>query len=165
MYKSFLLENHNVDILGSLHGVLGDELRALKQKTIEYPRQIMDAFKKEASTFACDAVTYIPSNKKNVMAFFAKECASILDVPVWDGIKFSRPIEEQKHLVSREERKENVHNAFELKEMPPYSKLLLIDDVFASGETLKEVLRLFNHHYIVSSYVLAFVIRENFLES
>ena len=122
-YKVFYFDNIKVTALGDLDKELGDELRAFK----------------------FDVVIYIPSNKNNgVMNFFADYFFNEFNIKKLDCIKIKKDIKEQKFLNTLKERNENIKDAFEIigADNLRNKNVLLIDDVYASGETLKEVIRL-----------------------
>ncbi|MDA0080863.1 hypothetical protein OFS00_08205 [Brachyspira hyodysenteriae] len=77
-YKKFSIDNIDITALGDLDKELGDELRAFKKKSIDFPTKITEQIKNYYSDYIktnnkkFDIILYIPSNKNNgVMDFFA----------------------------------------------------------------------------------------------
>ena len=144
-YKIFFIDNIKVTALGDLDKELGDELRDFKNKKIDFPIKIINKIKEYLYYNKFDIFIYIPSNKNNgVMNFFADYFDSELNIKKLDCIRIKREIKEQKFLESLKDRSENIKNAFEILESEKLKNknVLLIDDVYASGATLKEVIRL-----------------------
>ncbi|KLI44955.1 amidophosphoribosyltransferase [Brachyspira hyodysenteriae] len=131
---------------------LGDELRAFKKKSIDFPTKITEQIKNYYSDYIktnnkkFDIILYVPSNKNNgVMDFFANYISKEFDIKKCEFIKINKNIKEQKFLETLKERSENIKDAFKIIN---YDKLknkniLLIDDVYASGETIKEIIKIF----------------------
>ena len=83
----------------------------------------------------------MPSNKNNnVMDFFADTISKTLNIKKSDDIILNKNIKEQKTLETLKEREDNIKNAFTIKNIENLKnkKLLIIDDVYASGATLKD---------------------------
>ena len=127
---------------------MGDELRAFKRKEIEFPNKILTAFIEyyKSSNLKSEILLFIPSNKnENIMNFFADYISKKLNIEKSDSIIFNsiNKIKEQKYLETLKERKENIKNAFKLTspEKLINKNILLIDDVYASGFTLKEAIK------------------------
>lgn len=127
---------------------MGDELRAFKRKEIEFPNKILNAFIEyyKSSNLKSEILLFIPSNKnENIMNFFADYISKKLNIEKSDSIIFNsiNKIKEQKYLETLKERKENIKNAFKLisPEKLINKNILLIDDVYASGFTLKEAIK------------------------
>ena len=147
-YKSFYIDDIKINTLGDLDKELGDELRAFKKNSIDFPSSIINAVNDYTESYInkFDALVYIPSNKNNgIMDFFADYISDKLNIKKFDCIKIKKNIKEQKFLDTLKERSENIKGAFEItdKDELKNKNILLIDDVYASGETLKEVINLF----------------------
>ena len=128
---------------------MGDELRAFKRKEINFPKKILNAFIDyyKSSNLKSDILLFIPSNKNNnIMNFFADNISKELNIKKENALIFNNEVEikEQKYLETLKEREENIKNAFNIisPEKLINKKILLIDDVFASGFTLKEAIKL-----------------------
>ena len=151
-YKKFDIDNIPITALGDLDRELGDELRAFKKNNINFPIKITeniknyyyDYVKKNNKKF--DIIIYVPSNKNNgVIDFFADYISKEFNIEKCELLKIKKDIKEQKFLETLKERSENIKDAFEIIN---YKKLenkniLLIDDVYASGETIKEIIKIF----------------------
>lgn len=95
-------------------------------------------------------ITYIPLSKKskkvrgfNQCEYIAKKISRDLSIEVLEVLVKEKETEEQKKL-KRDERYENIKNAFNLKkgiEVKDYN-IILIDDVTTTGATLKEAYKL-----------------------
>lgn len=163
-YKVFFEDNIKITALGDLDKELGDEIRALKKKEIDNPINILNNISGFIKTNdkKFDILLYIPSNKNNgFMDYFADFISNEFNIPNYNYIKIVKDIKEQKFLESLKERKENINNAFELIEHEKLKNknILLIDDVYASGETIKEVIKLFkklNFNYYLECLVFCY---------
>ncbi|WP_367117140.1 ComF family protein [uncultured Brachyspira sp.] len=155
--------------LGDLDFELGDELRAFKKGNINNTPIIFESF------FNCykylninfDLLLYVPSNKNNnVMSFFADTISKTLNIKKSDDIILNKNIKEQKTLETLKEREDNIKNAFTIKNIENLKnkKLLIIDDVYASGATLKELIKLLKEYNLNSSIeIIVFCYRNYYL--
>lgn len=163
-YKVFYIDDIKVTALGDLDKELGDEIRALKKKEIKTPFNIFNCIDNyiKINDNKFDMLLYIPSNKNSgFMNYFADYISARFNIKKHDSIKFIKNIKEQKFLESLKERKDNIENAFEIKEsfVLINKNILLIDDVYASGETLKEVIKLFkslNFNYYLECLIFCY---------
>lgn len=147
-YKEFFIDNIAVTALGDLDKELGDELRAFKRKDINFPVKITELINEYIKTKnkQFDIILYVPSNKNNgIMDFFADYISKEFNIQKYDLLKIKKDIKEQKFLESLKERSENIKDAFEIinTEKIENKNILLIDDVYASGETIKEIIKIF----------------------
>jgi predicted amidophosphoribosyltransferase len=71
----------------------------------------------------------------------AKHLARHFHVPMRDVLRYVRPVESQKNLKTRAERKGNVQGAMNATEAVPRGLVLLFDDVCTTGFTLQEATR------------------------
>lgn len=147
-YKEFFIDNIAVTALGDLDKELGDELRAFKRKDINFPVKITELINEYIKTKnkQFDIILYVPSNKNNgIMDFFADYISKEFNIQKYDLLKIKKDIREQKFLESLKERSENIKDAFEIinTEKIENKNILLIDDVYASGETIKEIIKIF----------------------
>lgn len=147
---------------------MGDELRAFKRKEIEFPNKILTAFIEyyKSSNLKSDILLFIPSNKnENTMNFFADYISKKLNIEKSDSIIFNSisKIKEQKYLETLKERKENIKNAFKLisPEKLINKNILLIDDVYASGFTLKEAIKTLKENGINNIECIIFCYRNH----
>lgn len=145
---------------------LGDELRAFKRKEINFPKKILNAFIDyyKSSNLKSDILLFIPSNKNsNIMNFFADNISKELNIKKENALIFNNKIKEQKYLETLKEREENIKNAFNIisPEKLINKKILLIDDVFASGFTLKEAIKLLKENNIKNIECIVFCYRNH----
>lgn len=144
----------------------GDELRAFKRKKINFPKKILNAFIEyyKSSNLKSDILLFIPSNKNNnIMNFFADNISKELNIKKENALIFNNEIKEQKYLETLKEREENIKNAFNIisPEKLINKKILLIDDVFASGFTLKEAIKLLKENNIKNIECIVFCYRNH----
>ena len=145
---------------------MGDELRAFKRKEINFPKKILNAFIDyyKSSNLKSDILLFIPSNKNNnIMNFFADNISKELNIKKENAIIFNNEVKEQKYLETFKEREENIKNAFNIisPEKLINKKILLIDDVFASGFTLKEAIKLLKENNIKNIECIVFCHRNH----
>ena len=145
---------------------MGDELRAFKRKKINFPKKILNAFIDyyKSSNLKSDILLFIPSNKNNnIMNFFADNISKELNIKKENAIIFNNEIKEQKYLETLKEREENIKNAFNIISPEKFinKKILLIDDVFASGFTLKEAIKLLKENNIKNIECIVFCYRNH----
>lgn len=147
---------------------MGDELRAFKRKKINFPKKILNAFigYYKSSNLKSDILLFIPSNKNNnIMNFFADNISKELNIKKENALIFNNEVEikEQKYLETFKEREENIKNAFNIisPEKLINKKILLIDDVFASGFTLKEAIKLLKENNIKNIECIVFCYRNH----
>lgn len=145
---------------------MGDELRAFKRKEINFPKKILNAFIDyyKSSNLKSDILLFIPSNKNNnTMNFFANNISKELNIKKENALIFNNEVKEQKYLETLKEREENIKNAFNIisPEKLINKKILLIDDVFASGFTLKEAIKLLKENNIKNIECIVFCYRNH----
>ena len=145
---------------------MGDELRAFKRKKINFPKKILNAFIEyyKSSNLKSDILLFIPSNKNNnIMNFFADNISKELNIKKENALIFNNEVKEQKYLETLKEREENIKNAFNIisPEKLINKKILLIDDVYASGFTLKEAIKLLKENNIKNIECIVFCYRNH----
>lgn len=145
---------------------MGDELRAFKRKKINFPKKILNAFIDyyKSSNLKSDILLFIPSNKNNnIMNFFADNISKELNIKKENALIFNNEVKEQKYLETLKEREENIKNAFNIisTEKLINKKILLIDDVFASGFTLKEAIKILKENKINNIECIIFCYRNH----
>ena len=145
---------------------MGDELRAFKRKKINFPKKILNAFIEyyKSSNLKSDILLFIPSNKNNnIMNFFADNISKELNIKKENALIFNNEEKEQKYLETLKEREENIKNAFNIISPEKFinKKILLIDDVFASGLTLKEAIKLLKENNIKNIECIVFCYRNH----
>lgn len=166
-YKSFYLGSTKISALDNINSSIGDEIRNFKTGILDYPKLIIDSFSLYYKKLdkKHDVLLYIPSNKnKNVMDFIATEISNSINIPIYKNIAFKKKIKEQKLLDTLTERKDNVLDSFVINnsEELKNKNILIIDDVYASGETIKEVLKEFRKVEIDNKNIeiIVFALRE-----
>lgn len=100
------------------------------------------------------------------MDFFADTISKTLNIKKSDDIILNKNIKEQKTLETLKEREDNIKNAFTIKNIENLKnkKLLIIDDVYASGATLKELIKLLKEYNLNSSIeIIVFCYRNYYL--
>ena len=145
---------------------MGDELRAFKRKEINFPKKILNAFIEyyKSSNLKSDILLFIPSNKNNnIMNFFADNISKELNIKKENALIFNNEVKEQKYLETLKEREENIKNAFNIISPEKFinKKILLIDDVFASGFTLKEAIKILKENKINNIECIIFCYRNH----
>ena len=145
---------------------MGDELRAFKRKEINFPKKILNAFIEyyKSSNLKSEILLFIPSNKNNnIMNFFADNISKELNIKKEKALIFNNEVKEQKYLETLKEREENIKNAFNIISPEKFinKKILLIDDVFASGFTLKEAIKLLKENNIKNIECIVFCYRNH----
>ena len=145
---------------------MGDELRAFKRKEINFPKKILNAFIDyyKSSNLKSDILLFIPSNRNNnIMNFFADNISKELNIKKENALIFNNEVKEQKYLETLKEREENIKNAFNIISPEKFinKKILLIDDVFASGFTLKEAIKILKENNIKNIECIVFCYRNH----
>lgn len=162
---------YDIYALGSINGPVGDEIRRLKAnqstKSSFIKALVSEFYHSHLKETKMDYITFIPSNKnRHFMQDLAEQIGQALNLPVLSVIEFQKNIREQKIIESYEKRYENVAEAFQLSFIPnPVDNIMIVDDVYASGATLKEVLNLFYKNNCLNIVSVVFAYRhmsENF---
>lgn len=93
-------------------------------------------------------ITYIPLSKKaekvrgfNQCEYIAKKISRDLSIEIVEVLIKTKETKEQKKL-KKDERFENIKDAFQMKKIIKNKKIILIDDVTTTGATLKEAHKL-----------------------
>jgi ATP-dependent DNA helicase RecQ len=105
-------------------------------------RLTLKAFRKKFGQEGFDLVLYVPPTKSgDLVRNFAETIARILQFPLSHGLIKNHPTSEQKIFENSALKADNVKDAFifEKPELIKDKKILLIDDIFDSGATLKEL--------------------------
>lgn len=104
-------------------------------------RLTLKAFRKNFGDEKFDMVMYVPPTcSGNLVKNFAVKFASVLKLPICDSLMKTRITKEQKIFQNNYNKKDNVLNAFNADEEAVRGKrIILIDDIYDSGATLKEI--------------------------
>jgi ATP-dependent DNA helicase RecQ len=105
-------------------------------------RITLKAFRKKFGQERFDLVLYVPPTKSgNLVRNFTVTIARILQFPISHGLIKKHPTNEQKIFENNVLKADNVKDAFifENPEEIKGRKILLIDDIFDSGATIKEL--------------------------
>ena len=106
------------------------------------------AFRKRYGDELFDLLVYVPPTKSgDLVKVFAEKISRTLKIPISHDLVKSRITEEQKVFENSVLKNDNVKNAFSFRVPAEISgkKILLIDDVFDSGATIKEIGRYFSN--------------------
>lgn len=106
-----------------------------------------DAFRKSLPPMRFDKIIYVPpTTHGDLVRNFATEMGRRLGIKVCHGLFKKRVIKEQKVFQNRWLKQENVDGAFDIEEsLVSGQNILQIDDVFDSGNTIKEIGKMLTH--------------------
>ena len=106
-------------------------------------RLTLRAFRKHFGTEHFDIVLYVPPTESGeLVKNFAKKIAGTLNFEISHDLKKTRQTQPQKVFESAIQKKDNIKDAFTIKNDVNGKKILLIDDIFDSGATIKEIARM-----------------------
>lgn len=88
-----------------------------------------------------DLVLYVPpTHSGDLVKNFATKFANVIKIPISHGLIKTRETEEQKIFQNAYSKQDNVKDAFTIEsELVRGKTILLIDDIYDSGATLKEI--------------------------
>ena len=102
----------------------------------------LKAYRKHYGNAAFDLLLFVPPTKSgDLVRHFAEKVAAVLKISFSDKLKKNIHTEAQKLLHSGISKRDNVHGKFsyESPEEIAGKKILLVDDIFDSGYTVKEI--------------------------
>ena len=103
-------------------------------------RLTLKAFRHQFKNMVFDLVMYVPPTiSGDLVKNFAEKVARTLKFEISHGLVKTRETQAQKEFESSVGKKENLKNAFTTQDDVRDKKILLIDDVFDSGNTVKEI--------------------------
>ncbi|MGL5938287.1 MAG: RecQ family ATP-dependent DNA helicase [Phocaeicola sp.] len=136
-------------IAGSYYGVstVGEAISRCKYGNGgDYPdfllKIVLKAFRKHFKNEPFDLVLFVPPTKSgNLVRNFAQKVASVLKVPISCDLLKTRETEQQKIFENGLLKRENLKDAFCFNNPEELAgkRIILIDDVFDSGATIKEI--------------------------
>jgi ATP-dependent DNA helicase RecQ len=141
-------QSHLTDgVAASYYGVshIGSAIHSSKYENGgNFPNFLLEltlkAFRKRLGKIKFDMILYVPpTHSGNLVCDFAHRLASCINVPVCDDVRKTRQTKEQKIFQNRFTKQENIAGAFEVNADVAGKTILLVDDIFDSGETLKEI--------------------------
>jgi len=110
-------------------------------------RLTLKAFRSHFKSMVFDIVMYVPPTiSGDLVKNFAEKIARTLRFEFSNGIAKTRVTEAQKVFESAIGKKENLKDAFTTQVDVRGKKILLIDDIFDSGSTIKEIARMLKLH-------------------
>ncbi len=115
----------------------------------DYPdfllKSVLRTFRKHFATQHFDLLLYVPpTSSGDLVRYFAEKISQTLKIPISHNLIKTRRTEQQKVFQNHVLKKENVKGAFDYS-MPndiQNKSILLIDDIYDSGSTIKEIGRI-----------------------
>jgi ATP-dependent DNA helicase RecQ len=103
-------------------------------------RKTLKAFRKQFGQEPFDILIYVPPTESgDLVKNFAMKLASVLKIPISHGLIKTRETKPQNEFESSISKKENVKNAFDCEDDVQGKNILLVDDVYNSGQTIKSI--------------------------
>lgn len=111
-------------------------------------KKTLSLFGKKYKDIHFDLVMYVPPTKSgNLVRNFAVKFASTIKVPISHNLIKTRNTQEQKVFQNSYSKQDNVKDAFDINNVNITNKtILLIDDIYDSGATLREIGRVLTEH-------------------
>lgn len=100
----------------------------------------LKAFRKKFGQKHFDIILYVPPTESGeLVKNFSEKISKVLKIPISHSLVKQRITQPQKVFNSSISKKENLKNAFNCTDDVRGMKILLIDDIFDSGQTLKTI--------------------------
>ena len=116
-----------------------DELRSVKHADFLL-RLTLKAFRKHFGQQEFDLVLFAPPTESgDLVKNFAGIVAKVLKFPFSDGLIKTRATRPQKEFESAIGKKDNLKDAFDCTEDVSNKRILIIDDIYDSGQTIKTI--------------------------
>lgn len=134
-------------------GIKRFKFRKGKQYSYQLAMVMAEAIRKQYKDYEFDMITYVPMHPRNFKErgynqseLLAKDISAILSIPFVTTLKKTRYTQPQHSLKKASDREKNVKNAYRLtdKSIVKGKRVLLIDDIFTTGNTLGECARILN---------------------
>lgn len=134
-------------VAGSFYGIsnVGKAIRRSKyHQGGDFPDflvdKVMEAYKKRYASIRFDYILFVPPTKSgDLVKNFAARIASKLGIPLHDGLVKTRDTRQQKEFENLHLKEENARGAFRLDADISGKRILLIDDIFDSGHTIRAI--------------------------
>jgi ATP-dependent DNA helicase RecQ len=107
----------------------------------------LKAFRKKFGREKFDLLVYVPPTQSGpLVRNFAMKLSTTLKIPISHGLIKTRKTDEQKLFESTWRKRDNVAGAFDYEDHAKISgkRILLFDDIYDSGATIKEIGKLFS---------------------
>ena len=104
-------------------------------------KKVLSLIGKKYRTINFDLILYVPpTSSGDLVKNFAEKISRVIQVPISHSLIKTRKTEEQKIYQNSYCKQDNVKDAFDIKESLVKNKtVLLIDDIYDSGATIKEI--------------------------
>jgi len=136
---------------------VGSALHRSKYETKEdFPDFLLSltlkAFRKKFGQEKFDYIAYVPpTSSGDLVKNFASKLSQVLNFPITHDLVKTRPTEEQKIFENSYLKSDNVKDAFTFlnPDLIKDKSILLVDDIFDSGATIKELGKLFTKFGVI----------------
>ena len=106
---------------------------------------MLKAFRKKFGKFHYDLLLYVPpTHSGDLVKNIAEKFARVINVPISHDLLKTRITEEQKMFQNAYSKQENIKDAFDIHANIRGKNIILIDDIYDSGATIKEIASMIN---------------------